>query len=114
MKKFTSLTRNQDFKRVYAKGRYISSALIVTYVFKSKLNLIRFGITTSKKIGNAVKRNRSRRIIKAAFSAFKNKLVGRCDIVFVARKNTPFVKSTDVSKEMFYQLKKLGVLKWKQ
>lgn len=111
MKKFNSITRNQDFKRVYAKGKYLSSDLLVTYVLRNRINGIRIGITTSKKIGNAVQRNRSRRIIRAALSSISSTLAGRYDIVFVARKNTPFVKSYDVLKDMSYQLKRLGVLK---
>ena len=111
MKNFNSLTRNQDFNRVYAKGKYVSSALMVTYMLKSRLNTIRLGITTSKKIGNAVQRNRARRIIRAAYAALRDKLNGRYDIVFVARKATPFVKSDKILKEMSYQLKRLGILK---
>ena len=37
---------------------------LVTYARKNRLNINRVGITTSKKIGNAVSRNRARRIIR--------------------------------------------------
>ncbi|RUO99997.1 MAG: ribonuclease P protein component [Hyphomicrobium sp.] len=46
----------------------------------------RFGFTITKKIGNAVTRNRIRRRLKAAFaSEIKNKTLGACDYVVVAR-----------------------------
>lgn len=46
----------------------------------------RFGFTITKKIGNAVTRNRIRRRLKAAFAAeTKAKSLGACDYVVVAR-----------------------------
>jgi ribonuclease P protein component len=46
----------------------------------------RFGFTITKKIGNAVTRNRIRRRLKAAFAAeIKAKTLGACDYVVVAR-----------------------------
>ncbi|MBS0235022.1 MAG: ribonuclease P protein component [Proteobacteria bacterium] len=46
----------------------------------------RFGFTITKKIGNAVMRNRIRRRLKAAFAAeTKNSDLGPCDYVIVAR-----------------------------
>jgi ribonuclease P protein component len=46
----------------------------------------RFGFTITKKIGNAVTRNRIRRRLKAAFAAdLKQRVLGSCDYVVVAR-----------------------------
>jgi ribonuclease P protein component len=46
----------------------------------------RFGFTITKKIGNAVTRNRIRRRLKAAFAArAKGANLGACDYVIVAR-----------------------------
>lgn len=68
------------------------------------------GITTSKKIGNAVERNRSKRIIRAAFRVFAPQIKCGCDIVFVARSKTKFLKSTDIAAIMKKHLTKLGVI----
>ena len=73
MDKFISICRNNDFRRLYAKGKSFVSPLVVVYVKKNRNQGLRVGITTSKKIGNAVLRNRSRRVIReAAFSAQEN------------------------------------------
>ena len=69
------------------------------------------GITTSKKIGNAVERNRSRRIIRAAFRENLPSIKGGYDFVFVARSRTRHLKSTDVSAIMAKHLAKAGVKK---
>lgn len=111
MKKVVSLNRNQDFRHVYSKGKYFSSGLLVSYVLKNRCKLTRFGITTSKKIGNAVKRNRARRVIRASLANIRENLPKGFDIVFVARKNTASAKSYEVCKDMSYQMRKLGLLK---
>lgn len=69
-----------------------------------------YGITTGKKIGNAVKRNRARRLIRTAFSELEQRLNGSYDIVFVARTKTSQVKMQEVKAQMEEQLKALGAL----
>lgn len=54
------------------------------------------GITVSKKTGNAVERNRSKRIIRAAFYKILPHIQGSFDFVFVARSSTKNLKSTDI------------------
>lgn len=111
MSKYISLNRNKDFRRAYTIGKYAVSKYLVTYILKNRYKCIRVGMATGKKIGNAVKRNRARRVLRAAFYEIKEKLSSGFDIVFVARKDTPNLKSYDVLREMSYQLKKLGVLR---
>ena len=111
MKKKIKINKNREYKRIYNRGKSVSSPVIVTYFLKNRLSIVRMGITTSKKIGNAVKRNRARRIIRAAFSAVKNEVKSGCDLIFVARSKTCFVKTGDMLKDMRFHLKKLGALK---
>lgn len=107
----STLKNNRDFARVYRFGKsYVSSGL-VTYVLKNKKNNLRVGITTSKKIGKAVQRNRCRRIIRAAFCAIDSEYRTGYDIVFVARTRTSFLKSTDIKTYMTKHLLDAGVLK---
>lgn len=77
---------------------------------KNRAGICRIGITTSKKIGNAVERNRSRRVIRVAYSNIENKINGNYDIIFVARSRTKYVKSTDLTLIMLSQLKKAGII----
>ena len=84
---------------------------MVTYVLKNKSDNLRFGITTGKKIGKAVRRTRSRRVIREAYYELYPDIKKGYDFVFVARGKTPYVKSTVVCKEMKRQLLLAGVLK---
>lgn len=106
-----SLTRNNQFRRIYSKGKSFVSPVLVTYVLKNRHESTYYGITTSKKIGIAVKRNRARRLIKEAFRQLSPNIKEGYSLVFVARNKTPFVKNQTVLYDMKKHLSKAGVLK---
>lgn len=108
MDKFVPLNKNKDFKRIYAKGKSYVSSSVVTYISKNRCGNIRVGITTSKKIGNAVKRNRARRVIRESVRQLN--LKNGYDLIFVARTKTAFIKSQQVQKCIKKHLKEAGVL----
>ena len=84
--------------------------LIVTYALKNRLGYTRLGITTSKKIGKAVQRNRARRLIKTAYRNLLAEMAPGYDIVVVARTKATFSKEQMVERALRSQLKKAGVL----
>jgi ribonuclease P protein component len=104
------IRNNYEFKRAYARGKSHVSSSVITYALKNRLGYVRYGITTSKKIGNAVNRNRARRVIKAAYSALEPRIKGSYDLVFVGRARTTCVKSTVVQAAMLKQLREIGIL----
>lgn len=108
--KITPITSNRDFQRIYRYGKSCVSPGLVTYVLKNKINNLRIGITTSKKVGKAVKRNRSRRLIRAAFSHLNIDPSLSVDIIFVARTKTCYLKSYEVERYMREHLRSLGIL----
>lgn len=83
---------------------------IVIYFYKNRTGTLRVGITTGKKIGNAVMRNRSRRIIREAVRQTAPQIRRGYDLVFVARGKTPYLKSTDIQNLLIKQLDKAGLL----
>ncbi len=96
-KKIDTLTLNKEFKRAYYQGKNIVTPFFVLYKIKNRANCIRYGITASKKIGNAVKRNRARRVLRVAFFAVSQKLEDNYDYVFVARERILKAKSYQVA-----------------
>ena len=108
--KSQTLKENKDFRRLYYRGSSKASDCLVTYAMKSRRKGCRYGITTSKKIGNAVLRNRSRRVIRAAYAALEDSISGNWDFVFVARSKTGKVKMQVVLAQMKKQMKALGVM----
>ena len=110
MVKIISLNKNKDFRRIYMKGRSFVSPVLVTYIFQNRRCSGRVGITTSKKTGNAVKRNRARRVIREAYRQLMPKVKGNVDFVFVSRSRTAEVKTADIVNSMLYHFRKAGVL----
>ena len=104
MARYTVINDNKVFRRVYAKGRFKADSLLVTYVYKNRLPIMRVGITASRKIGNAVCRNRARRVIRAALYEYMDQIKPGIDIVFVARSATAKSSSIQVAKSMRRQL----------
>lgn len=111
MRVYLTLKENWAFSRAYKRGKSFVSSGLVTYVVKNNTNNLQIGITTSKKIGKAVQRNRCRRIIRAAFSEIQNNVKTGYDIVFVARAKTPYLKSTDILCAMKSHLQQANVYK---
>ena len=111
MKNTVTLNRNCDFRRLYGRGKVYTDPALVIYLLKNRAGICRIGITVSKKTGNAVQRNRSKRIIRAAYSAVEESICGNWDFVFVARGKTKYLKSTDIQKVLTVQLLKAGAIK---
>ena len=99
-KKFVSVKKNREFQYLFKKGKSIVNSAFVCYFRPNRRRVNRLGIVTSKKIGNAVKRSRGRRVIREAFRLLEPELrqrfEQRYDFVFVARGKTPRLKSTKV------------------
>jgi ribonuclease P protein component len=74
---------NKDFQRVYSEGKQFSSSnnkLRVNYYFESSINEvgIKAAFVVSKKAGNAVWRNRIKRLLRAVFRTNKLELRKYC------------------------------------
>ncbi len=109
-----TLKLNKEFKRAYYRGSYRADPLLVTYLVKTHLGQIRYGITTGKKVGNAVARNRARRIIRVAFANvckergwIAAERVPGYDFVFVAREKTALSNSNELTRVVSGQIAKL-------
>jgi ribonuclease P protein component len=110
MKKDYVLVNNGDYKRVYRRGKYAATAFLVVYCLDNNTETTRIGITTSKKVGNAVKRNRMRRLIKENIRELYYRLNKGFDIVIVARKSENDANKENIGKDLRYLLYKLGLL----
>ena len=111
MKDIVTLNKNRDFNRMYSRGKsYVTSSLVV-YVLRNRQKEVRIGITTSKKIGNAVQRNRARRLIRESCRKIISDIKPGYDIVMVARKRTVQVKCDVVLKALTKMLSEANILK---
>ncbi len=110
MSDFVTLKTNPDFRRLYNRGISITDPALVIYYSKNRAGICRIGITTGKKIGNAVERNRSRRVLKEAFRSVCPQVKPQYDIVIVARSKTKYIKSTRLAEIMLRIFEEQGML----
>ena len=94
------LKDNKDFLTLYKKGRYITSKYSVIYFRPNNRPYNRLGITAGKKIGNAVCRNRAKRLIRLAYYQSEIDLPVGIDVVIVARSRLCEIKSDEYCEYM--------------
>jgi len=86
------LTRSTDFKRVRRFGKSYAHPLIVLIFQPSDQPHLRVGVTAGKTVGQAVRRNRAKRLLRAAMQSLVPDLAPGSDILLVARQ--PLTQST--------------------
>jgi ribonuclease P protein component len=86
-RKHERIRRKNEFTRVYEQGKKIFSDSFVLYVFYNQQQHCRLGITASKKLGNAVIRNRCKRLVRELFRRNKDKFPPGADVIIVATRN---------------------------
>ncbi len=110
--KVVRLKRREDFQHVAAAGQKWVTPGIVVQAFQrsAETNEIRLGFTVSGKVGNAVKRNRARRRLKAlADQVIGETAQGGWDIVLIGRTATIDRAFDDLRQDLLKALKKLKV-----
>ena len=81
----TTLKRNNDFRRLYAKGRSAVMPTMVIYARSNKSGENRVGFTVTVKLGHAVTRNRVRRRLREIYRLHEPMIARGTDLVVVAR-----------------------------
>jgi len=104
--------RDKDrFQQVRRQGRSYKHPLIVMVILPNDLPHSRFGFTASKRIGNAVKRNRVRRLMREAVRLQWDDIAPGWDVVCIARRPIATATFHEVQAACQTLLAKAGLLK---
>lgn len=94
------LRDKKDFSALYNRGKSVGERCLVLIYRKNGLSYNRRAFLASKKVGNSVKRNRARRLMKEAFRNFEDDLKKGYDVLFIARQSIIHLKCSEVTKSM--------------
>lgn len=111
MLKKNVLRKNKDFSAIYKRGRSVGDKYIVLFYRNNKLGYNRTGFLASKKVGNSVKRNRAKRLMKESYRHICEHLPEGYDFVIIARNTISGKKCADVEKSLYSAFKRTGVMK---
>ena len=96
MNKRFRLKKSADFQRVRRFGKAIAHPFVVMLYLPNQSEQIRFGIAAGKTVGNAVARNRAKRILRAAVQTQIPQIKPGVDCVLIARPPILKTKSTQL------------------
>ena len=109
MSALTKLKENWEFRRAFTRGKATVTPDFVVYIVKTGGNGVRLGISAGKKLGCAVKRNRAKRVLTAAFMQCLPHIGGNFDFVLVASHRILSKKSTQIKENLEKILKQNGI-----
>ena len=107
MKKINIVKKNRDFSRIIKNNRPIKSNLFVIYLEKNTNDIYKFGISASKKVGNAVTRNRLKRQIKSILD--KNTYKNNYNCIIIIKKDIIDKSFDEMSKDLNILINKLNI-----
>ena len=111
MLKKNVLRRKSDFSAIYNKGKSVGDRYVVLFYRKNNLTYNRIAYLASKKVGNAVKRNRARRLMKESVRLTNLEIPAGYDLIFIARNTITNAKCAEVKRSLESALKRTGVMK---
>lgn len=79
------LKKNKNFQAIYRAGKSYSNKMMVIYVLPQKNSQRHIGFAAGKRLGNAVVRNRVKRILREVYRLNQHLLIQNVDLVFMGR-----------------------------
>lgn len=111
MQRKLRLRNRADFSRVYRGGKSFANSQFVVYWSRQRIaDPFRLGVSVSKKVGNAVVRNRMRRVVKEIIRHYEGKIAPQTDLIIIVRKPAITMKYAELEKSIAHVLRRAGLL----
>ena len=109
MKKKNIIKKNQDFQRIIKNNKSIVSKEFIIYLEKNNNSIYHFGISVSKKLGNAVVRNKLKRQVKSIID--KKDYQNTFNCIIILRKGVLKINYWEMQNALFKIIEKLDIVK---
>ena len=103
------LRRSGDVQRTYDEGNSWVHPLLVLVARPNELDLSRVAFVAGRRVGNAVARNRAKRLMREAARALLPRVGPGWDIVLVGRRRIVEVKSSQVDNALASLVERSGI-----
>lgn len=90
MKKYEVVKKKEDFNLIIKTSPFYKNKYFTIYIRKRKKNHACFGLAISKKVGNAVLRNKLKRKLRAIIDEHKDIFSKSCDYIIMIKKDCAF------------------------
>ncbi|AMX00630.1 ribonuclease P protein component [Rummeliibacillus sp. G93] len=112
MKKRRRIKKNEDFQKVFKKGKSFANRQFVVYFLeKEKQTEFRIGLSINKKVAKAVTRNQIKRYVRQSFLELDGELQQHMDYVIIARNPAADLDFHETKKSLMHVLKIAKVMK---
>ncbi|MBM4271541.1 MAG: ribonuclease P protein component [Deltaproteobacteria bacterium] len=98
--KHERIRKRNDYLTVYQQGARSNSQHFTVIAYKNQVGISRLGVTVSKKVGDAVQRNRIKRLLREFFRLNKSRFSTPQDIVIIAKKDASSLTYQAVCREL--------------
>lgn len=94
--KTARILKRPEFVRLLRTGNKIQNENFLFLYSRSRADHLRIGITVSRKVGNAVRRNRVKRLVRENFRRMRPQMGGAWDINIIAKKGAAVLSGDEV------------------
>lgn len=108
MPKKVRLLKRAQFLTLSKQGKRVHTDSFIAIVLNGTAQNNRIGITISKKVGNAVERNRIKRITREYFRHNKENISGPTDLNIIARKGLTTLSNRQIIEKLDKLFKKIA------
>ena len=106
--KSARVLRRKEYRTIQRSPLRVVTEHFIMYARKRRSTKNRIGITVSKKVGNAVVRNRVKRVVRESFRLNRSVLPSEFDFVLVARRNRPVQNLSQATEQLLSGAEKLA------
>lgn len=109
LRKKERITKKTEFQTIIKQGTRYTTKNFTIIIHRNKRDTRRLGISVSKKVGEAVKRNRVKRLVREFFRLHKDQLPEFCDFLFIAKSGSIQLNYSTLCEEMLAFIKHFSV-----